>query len=43
MIKYAIQQEGADKVAVAIIGDDMIEMTQLRKNIPLLVRKYYNS
>ena len=28
MIKYAIQQEGADKVAVAIIGDDMIEMTQ---------------
>ena len=28
MIKYAIQQEGEDKVAVAIIGDDMVEMTQ---------------
>jgi len=28
MIKYAIQQEGEDKVAVAIIGDDMTEMTQ---------------
>jgi hypothetical protein len=28
MIKYAIQLEGEDKVAVAIIGDDMEEMTQ---------------
>ena len=28
MIKYAIQREGEDKVAVAIIGDDMVEMTQ---------------
>ena len=28
MIKYAIQSEGEDKVAVAIIGDDMTEMTQ---------------
>ena len=28
MIKYAIQQEGEDKVAVAIIGDDMTEMTR---------------
>ena len=28
MIEYAIQQEGEDKVAVAIIGDDMTEMIQ---------------
>ena len=28
MIKYAIQSEGEDKVAIAIIGDDMTEMTQ---------------
>jgi hypothetical protein len=28
MIKYAIQLEGEDKVAVAIIGVDMEEMTQ---------------
>ena len=28
MIKYAIQREGEDKVAIAIIGDDMTEMTQ---------------
>jgi hypothetical protein len=28
MIKYAIQQEGEDKVALAIIGDDMTEITQ---------------
>ena len=28
MIKYAIQQEGKDSIAVAIIGDDMTEMTQ---------------
>jgi|TARA_R110001583_G_scaffold176905_1_gene331771 hypothetical protein len=28
MIKYAIQSEGENKVAVAIIGDDMTEMTQ---------------
>ena len=28
MIKYAIQLEGEDKIAVAIIGDDMEEMTQ---------------
>jgi len=28
MIKYAIQQEGEDKVAIAIIGDDITEMTQ---------------
>ena len=28
MIEYAIQSEGEDKVAIAIIGDDMTEMTQ---------------
>ena len=28
MKKYAIQSEGEDKVAIAIIGDDMTEMTQ---------------
>ena len=28
MIKYAIQSEGEDKLAIAIIGDDMTEMTQ---------------
>jgi hypothetical protein len=28
MIKYAIQSEGEDKLAIAIIGDDMEEMTQ---------------
>jgi len=28
MIKYAMQQEGKDSIAVAIIGDDMTEMTQ---------------
>ena len=27
MIKYAMQLEGEDKIAVAIIGDDMEEMT----------------